>query len=425
MLLAHNRSLFRPSFWTTLAFAALAGGVGAQDLYVGGFSSQIYRGDPAVGDFELVGVCGGAVHSMTPAGPDLLIGDVTGVIYRYDQGIDSIGYLQDVDNDATALIVQGSDFLVGGTDGTVLRYATDGSDVDPTEVLTAPVPIGAMYMVGDVLFVGSPLGVVFRTDLDHDGGVFQFFGTCGGPIASMVQHAGSLLLGTTSGVVYRLSLQTGTVTSSFVIGNGVTAMVLHEGELLSGVGTGDILRVDPVDGSPAGGDLHVLGDVQAMTINGVPAPGFTYCYGVSCPCGNDDSGAGCITAGGQGAFLTGGGTASVSIDDLTLSLTQIPPHQFALFYMGATPIHQPFGNGVLCAGSGGYGQFRFDIVNSSAGGFVSLGPGIVQYSEDNFPQTGQIVTGFTWIFQVWFRDAQGLCGSSFNTSNGLTVIFQP
>ncbi|TDJ74946.1 MAG: hypothetical protein E2O39_04360 [Planctomycetota bacterium] len=425
MLLAHDRSLARPALWATLAFAALAGGAEAQDLYVGGFSSLIYRGDPAAGNFELVGACGGAVHSMAPVGPDLLIGDVTGVIYRYDQANNSIGYLQDVDNDATALLVQGSDFLVGGTDGTVLRYATDGSEVDPTEVLTAPVPIEAMFMVGDVLFVGSSLGVVFRTDLDHDGGVFEFFGTCGGPIDSMVQHAGSLLLGTTGGVVYRLSLQTGEVTSSFVISNEVTALVLHEGELLSGGSTGDILRVDPIDGSPKGGDLQVVGDVQAMTINGVLDPGIAYCYGVGCPCGNDDSGAGCVNAGGQGAFLTGRGTASVSIDDLTLSLTQIPPNQFALFYMGATPIQLPFGNGILCSGAGGYGQFRFDIVNSGAGGFVSLGPGIVQYSEGNFPVTGHIVTGFTWFFQVWYRDAQGLCGSSFNTSNAFMATFQP
>ena len=46
-------------------------------------------------------------------------------------------------------------------------------------------------------------------------------------------------------------------------------------------------------------------------------PGTPFCFGVGCPCGNDDPNAGCMNGTGQGALLTGSGSASISSDDLT------------------------------------------------------------------------------------------------------------
>ncbi|HTF88994.1 MAG TPA: hypothetical protein VK843_11335, partial [Planctomycetota bacterium] len=85
----------------------------------------------------------------------------------------------------------------------------------------------------------------------------------------------------------------------------------------------------------------------------------------------------------------------------------------------------PFYDGLLCIASGGIGVFRHPPQISSAGGTVTLGPGIGTYSCTHFAGQACIQPGSRWNFQVWFRDTAGPCSSGANLSNGLGVTFRP
>ena len=142
---------------------------------------------------------------------------------------------------------------------------------------------------------------------------------------------------------------------------------------------------------------------------------------VPCPCGNSGFGlSGCANSTGSGAIICGGGSASVSADDLTLSVSDLPPNQFGVFFMGGGQIRAVFGDGFRCVGpSAGQTIFRFNPPTSSgAQGVVNLGPGLGS-------STGQISAGQSWNFQFWYRDPSGPCGHAYNLSSALSVIFQP
>ncbi len=163
----------------------------------------------------------------------------------------------------------------------------------------------------------------------------------------------------------------------------------------------------------------------------VPTFSRAYCFGVSCPCANDDPVYGCAnsTLGTdlypQGALLAACGSASVVADDLVLTVSQLPPNQFGLFYMGAGQTQIHFGDGFRCVGASGVGLFRYNPPQGSgAAGVLTLGPGIVVRSQ-SFPANGHIDAGETWYFQGWYRDPMGPCGTAFNLSNGLAITFAP
>jgi len=106
----------------------------------------------------------------------------------------------------------------------------------------------------------------------------------------------------------------------------------------------------------------------------------------------------------------------------------LPPTTLGRFYMGAAVAQVPFGNGLLCAGSGGYGQFRFPVQHAQSSGFFGafrFGPAIVEHSQQHFGPLGVIQPGASRHFQAWFRDALNPCGGGFNTSNATTVTFLP
>ena len=403
----------------------LAAGASADDLFIASTTSAILKGNPAQGDFELIGLCGGPAHSLLVDGEDVFVGDQSGNIYLFDASAGALGYAFTGVNDATAMVLHDDQLLISGSDSTVQRFTRNGALL---ETLSPGVPVEAMLLDGDVLYVGSSFGLVVRADLND--GVFSFWGTCGGPIESMAFQGSELLLATTGGVTYRLDRNTQQVLGAYALPIDASAIVSHAGDLLVG-GVGSLVhRVGATSGTPfMEFSLEVQGfpvtSADAMVVVSSLDPGNDTCYGNSCPCGNDDPDAGCENSTGQGAVLRGSGSASIAADDLFLTSSGLPANSWARYYMGAAPNALPFGNGLLCAGSGGYGQFRFPIVNAGAGGFVSLGLGVVEYSEQNFNAQGQVHPGFTWIFQVWYRDPGGLCGSSFNTSNAYHVTFQP
>lgn len=164
--------------------------------------------------------------------------------------------------------------------------------------------------------------------------------------------------------------------------------------------------------------------------NGIPdicePPFFTsfcYCPNSLAPCGNGDPNAGCMNSTGQGALMTPSGSNSVGLDNLVLTTTQMPINvpciNFTSTNMGG-PI--PFNDGLRCL-LGPLG--RFPVSNSGAFGQVTYGPGLANYSVNNFPPALWYVSGATIGFQTWYRDPTGPCSLFTNLSNAVQVLFIP
>lgn len=154
-------------------------------------------------------------------------------------------------------------------------------------------------------------------------------------------------------------------------------------------------------------------------------PGNAYCYGLACPCANDDPHAGCRNGSNFGADLRGYGSTSVGADDLVLTAAGLPPNVFSVFIMAPGQQTAPFGGGLLCiqpgppqSGDIGDGYFRFGaLAPASASGIRQLGPGIAALAQ------GAIGLGVTRYFQCWYRNTGVGCGQTFNLSNAYSVTF--
>jgi len=142
------------------------------------------------------------------------------------------------------------------------------------------------------------------------------------------------------------------------------------------------------------------------------------------PCSNSDAHGGCVNSTGRGAVLQACGSGSVTADDLVIEARQLPPGTSCLLFMGGGQSFSPFGDGIRVASSGGVGLFRFGIRQADAQGAMIRGPGLVTQSQ-TFPMSGRISAGQYWNFQAWYRNPAGPCGSGFNLTNGLQVLFSP
>ncbi|MCB9914260.1 MAG: hypothetical protein H6828_03800 [Planctomycetes bacterium] len=155
--------------------------------------------------------------------------------------------------------------------------------------------------------------------------------------------------------------------------------------------------------------------------------GASYCFGVGCPCGNDDPNAGCGSFGGDfnsntGALLLhSGGNASALQDSLEFTVYGIGANQFGVLFMGGGQGQSTFGDGLRCVTSGGRGVHRFPVFQTDFFGDVTL-QNIVSGSQ-GFPGAGAIQPGSSWNFQVWYRDPSGPCGNGFNLTNAIPVDF--
>lgn len=144
--------------------------------------------------------------------------------------------------------------------------------------------------------------------------------------------------------------------------------------------------------------------------------GTEFCFGVGCPCGNDDPLAGCANSTGSGAHLeVAAGSASIAADDLDLAASGVPTNVNGIVFMGSTQQSTPFGDGIRCAGAP---TVRFGIGDSGAGGMLGVtGPvGL---------KPASITPGSTWIFQTWYRNPIGPCGNGTNLSNAVLMNFVP
>jgi hypothetical protein len=158
--------------------------------------------------------------------------------------------------------------------------------------------------------------------------------------------------------------------------------------------------------------------------NGVPdecerEPGFAYCFGLLCPCGNPDPAAGCANSSGQGGRLDASGSASVSADDLLFLGTGLVTGRTAVLFSADQSLNaclgRAFGDGLRCAGVHSI-RVGAEIVGRDSS--ASFGPGILAGDLYALP-------GVERRYQLWYRDPSGPCGQGFNLTNGFSVFLLP
>jgi hypothetical protein len=158
------------------------------------------------------------------------------------------------------------------------------------------------------------------------------------------------------------------------------------------------------------------GDADTFTRVVKKGPAQGYCFGLRCPCLNDDPDAGCGNFGldgdfSTGAILTASGTNSAGADDLVLTVSGIKANAPAIVYTSMNRMSFLFGDGLRCV----QGPVkRFPVQKADAGGQVVFGPG-------GFVGPAGIQAGDTFHFQGWYRDNGGPCGGNFNLTNALSV----
>ena len=154
--------------------------------------------------------------------------------------------------------------------------------------------------------------------------------------------------------------------------------------------------------------------------------GTSYCSGdgsgTACACGNfGDPGHGCANGTfSQGAELTAVGLSpSISGATLQLRVSRATPGQAGLFFQGTQSVNGTsgvvFGDGLRCAGGS---VTRLQVRTANSFGIAS--------TSINVAAVGGVSAGQTRRYQWWYRDPAGSpCGGGFNTSNGLTITWQP
>ena len=410
----------RPLF--LLALAALGSApAAAQDVYLGSRTTAVSRNDFLDGTGSLVGACGGIVQSMTELGGEIFIGDQNGNVYRHTPSTSAFGYAFTSDNDATSLAVHNGDLLVGGGDGTLLRY-DPSTGVKKATLSASGLPIQAMVVIGDTVIVGSISGLI-QSGHALNGG-FQFWGSCGNTITALASDGTDLFAADEGERIWRFDVATKSLVHNFQVASEVGGMALIGGDLVIGSIDNNVRRLDHATGALKS-SFATFFPIDALTVNQMPEPGASYCFGTACPCGNNDPENGCVNSSGFGSGLVATGSASVSADNLEIAVYDLPAHVMGRFYMSPLQSSMPFGNGMLCTGGSGYPTFRLNFGSTGGKGILRAGPGIAAYAVQHIGPSAQIFPGSTWHFQGWFRDLNGPCGSSFNTTSAYTVNFLP
>jgi plastocyanin len=169
-----------------------------------------------------------------------------------------------------------------------------------------------------------------------------------------------------------------------------------------------------------------IGMTGAITVV-TPASGTAYCFGdgsgTACPCGNNvTTPTGCKNSDLRSARLRALGTPSIANDTFVLSMSGTTEGGSVLLFQGTTQVNGGagalFGDGLRCAG----------------GSVLRLGIETIAFGYTTYPQAGDltvsvkgaITAGQTRTYQAWYRDAPSTCTSAhYNTSNGLSVLWQP
>ena len=199
------------------------------------------------------------------------------------------------------------------------------------------------------------------------------------------------------------------------------------------VGSGDLVysstQVGP-DGTFVPGHIYrcasgwVIGDFGTGddtpgADNAGCGPGTSYCAGEAsnCPCANGGDGtSGCANSSGVGGTLSASGSAGIGADDLVFNLSGAIANQPCLFFQGNNQVNGGagivFGDGLRCAG---FQVIRLEVLTPDGAGSASTTISIAT--------KGGVVLGDVRHYQVWYRDNVGVCGTTFNTTNGLSLTW--
>jgi hypothetical protein len=355
--------------------------------------------------------------ALATDGEDLFLADAAGEIHHYDHILGTITPRFSAGNDVRSLRVFEGDLLAGGGNGTIRRLDKQSGAL--VGVYSPGVPVDAMVEAGTAFYVASSQGVVLRADLAHS--QFQTVATVPSAIHSMAADTTHLYLAAPTGQVWRIERATGTIAGGFLVPSDAVGLEAQGGDLLVAGSNAWVLRVHAETGVLAA-SLQAPGPVTATVLCETPEPGVAYCYGAACPCGNDDAEGGCTNSTGRGARLRATGSASLAADDLVMTAIRLPAGKPALFVAATGSTWQWFHDGILCAGL--TGLRRYPPGSTGPGGIFALGPGTAAASQQ-LPPKKQLTPGSTWSFQVWYRDAQGPCGTGANVSNAYTLTFLP
>ncbi len=387
----------------------------SQEIFLGSSNTIVSKGHPLTGPHDVIGACGGSVQSMTSVIGTVVIGTTTGQVYQSTpQGL---SFWFQAQNDAKSMVGHGTEVFVGGSDGTIIRY--DYPTGTPEVSFQPGFAVQALTFHNGQLYAASDFGVLMQADPVT--GVFSFFGTCGGAATGMTASGNELHVTDAFGFLWSFDLTTKQLVNSVNLGFVGTSVAEFSGDLLIGSADSKLRRVDRHTGAIKQ-TTNLFFPVQALVLKGAFEPGFAYCFGSVCPCGNVDDENACVNSTGFGSGLIGEGSASVTLDDLRLTAFDLPANKTTIYYTSLIANSMPFGDGLLCAGGGGYPNFRFPVQNSGAAGSVTLGPGIAAYANQNFG-AGTVAPGQSLHFQAWFRDPTGPCGATFNTTIGYKVTF--
>jgi hypothetical protein len=152
--------------------------------------------------------------------------------------------------------------------------------------------------------------------------------------------------------------------------------------------------------------------------------------GVQCPCGNNGSpGNGCENSSGTGgSVVVPSGTASVSADTFVMTASGEKPTALSIFLQGDVELSPTaFGDGLRCAG----GNLKRLYTKTASGGVISAPTGAEPSVTTRSAAVGDPIPALgTRIYLVYYRDGNAaFCplptGSTFNSSNGLRVVWAP
>lgn len=136
------------------------------------------------------------------------------------------------------------------------------------------------------------------------------------------------------------------------------------------------------------------------------------------PIGTNYCGPANANSSGNPAVISATGSTSAAANDVTLDVVDLPTGQWTMFINSQTQgfVSPPNSSGNLCV-VGQIGRYKNNIMNSGAGGTVSLALDLT-----NTPTPSgsvSVMAGETWNFQLWFRDV----GNTSNFSDAIEITF--
>ncbi|MEC8512124.1 MAG: hypothetical protein VX015_08265, partial [Planctomycetota bacterium] len=134
--------------------------------------------------------------------------------------------------------------------------------------------------------------------------------------------------------------------------------------------------------------------------------------------------AGNTNSTGVGAVLEFSGSLSVSVNSLTLTLSDLPQNQGVLLVNSPEKIRvaNPNGSqGDLCIYSNDLGRHVNDILSSGATGTASLVLDLTSIPTAN--GLTSVIAGETRYWQAWYRDVDGTGAATSNFSSAIGVTF--